>query len=198
MEHNSLPNAFDHGMWEPFNQNADINDSLKGSLELRMQRIEDETCLRQIMVKYAYSYDSNNVDALMTIFSDDAVLINPRATFIGSAMIKRNYDHLITTRRYSFHHITNLMTRFSDDGTEALGTMYWTDKHVGTSGSIDGSDGTYVSKFRKTHGQWLIVELRITANIFYVMTPYPDPWPTLPEPSNKIGTREWVGPKYVR
>ncbi|MDA8253987.1 MAG: nuclear transport factor 2 family protein [Rhodospirillales bacterium] len=185
-------------MWEPLLQVADAPVGAGASVEARLARIEDEMAVRDLLVKYAYSYDANDIEGVMSVFHPDVVLVNPRGTFIGADAVRRNYQHLLTTRRYSFHHVTNVTVRFSEDRNEALASSYWTDKHVGRSGSIDGSDGTYLDRVVRSGDEWKIIELRITANIFYVMTPLPDPWPPLPEPSKQEGTREWVGPTYVR
>lgn len=193
-----LPQALAKDMWQPLRETADHPQLAPDSLEARLRRVEHEMAIRDLLVKYAYAYDSNDLDRVVSVFSDDCVLVNPRATFVGADAIRVNYAHLISTRRYSFHHVTNVQVRLNAALDEAAASSYWTDKHVGKSGSIDGSDGTYTDRLRLIGGQWKIVERRITANIFYVMTPYPDPWPPLPEPTRKEGTRDWFGTTYVR
>ncbi len=197
-ESKPLPQTLSRDMWLPLNETADRPRIAPSTLESRLQRIEEELAVRDLLVRYAYAYDSNDLDRVVSVFSNDCVLVNPRATFVGAEAIRVNYAHLISTRRYSFHHVTNVTVRLNAQANEAVATSYWTDKHVGKSGSIDGSDGTYVDRLRKIGSEWKIVERRITANIFYVMTPYPDPWPPLPEPTKKEGTRDWFGTTYVR
>jgi ketosteroid isomerase-like protein len=193
-----LPQALSREMWRPMREVASFPQLKPETLEKRIQRIEEELAIRDLLVKYCYSYDSNDLDGVMSTFSADCVLVNPRATFVGAEAIRRNYAHLITTRRYSFHHCTNVTVRLNEPMNEASVTSYWTDKHVGKSGSIDGSDGSYTDRLKKLDGEWKIAERRITANIFYVMTPYPDPWPPLPESTRKEGTRDWFGTEFVR
>ena len=193
-----LPQALSRDMWSPLLDTANHPQLKPGSLEKRLRRIEEDSAIRDLFVKYCYAYDSNTCDDVMSVFSDDCVLINPRATFVGADAIRRNYDHLMTTRRYSFHHVSNLSIRLNEQMDEASATSYWSDKHVGKSGSIDGSDGTYTDRLKKIDGEWKITERRITANIFYVMTPYPDAWPPLPEPTRKEGTRDWFGSTFMR
>jgi len=195
---NKLPEALSHEMWKPLIETANFPRAPSASIEQRLQRLEDEHAIRDLLVKYCYAYDSGNLDEVMTTFADDCTLVNPRATFIGAAAIRINYAHLISTRRYSFHHVSNATIRLNEQSDEAAVTSYWSDKHVGKSGSIDGSDGTYIDRVKKIKGQWQISERRITANIFYVMTPYPDPWPPLPTPTRQEGTRDWFGTTYVR
>lgn len=194
----SLPEALSREMWEPHLKAADHPVLTPKDLDARIRLLEEERAIRDLLIKYAYCYDANNVPGVVSVFDKDAVLTNPRGTFVGSEEIRRCYEHLITTRRYSFHHVTNITVRLSEDMNEALATTYWTDKHVGRSGSIDGSDGTYVDRLRKSGADWRIVERRITANIFYVMTPIPDPWPPVPSPTRPENTREWVGKDYMR
>jgi ketosteroid isomerase-like protein len=194
----SLPDALSRDMWKPLRDNVAQLQVTGDSIERRLARLEAESYIRDLLVKYCYSYDSNDIEGVMATFSHDCVLVNPRATFAGAEAIQRNYEHLFTTRRYSFHHVTNVTMRFNEALNEASVTSYWSDKHVGKSGSIDGSDGTYTDRMKKFGNEWKITERRITANIFYVMTPYPDPWPPLPEPTKKEGTRDWFGTTYMR
>lgn len=194
----SLPDALSRDMWKPLRDNVAEPQVTGDSAERRLARLEAESYIRDLLVKYCYCYDSNDIDGVMATFSQDCVLVNPRATFVGAEAIQRNYEHLFTTRRYSFHHVTNATMRFDESLNEASVTSYWSDKHVGKSGSIDGSDGTYADRLKKVGNKWKITERRITANIFYVMTPYPDPWPPLPEPTKKEGTRDWFGTTYMR
>jgi uncharacterized protein (TIGR02246 family) len=193
-----LPQALSHDMWRPMQETARFAQLKLATVEQRVQRIEEEGAIRDLLVKYCYSYDSNDIDGVMSTFSNDCTLVNPRGTFVGADAIERNYAHLFTTRRYSFHHVTNVTVRFNQQMNQAAVTSYWSDKHVGKSGSIDGSDGTYTDRVKKLDDEWRISERRITANIFYVMTPYPDPWPALPEPTVKEGTRDWFGSTFVR
>jgi ketosteroid isomerase-like protein len=194
----ALPQVLSRDMWQPLRDNANHSPPRGETIEQRIERLEAESAIRDLLVKYCHCYDSNDIDGVMSTFSEDCVLVNPRATFIGGEAIRRNYNHLISTRRYSFHHVTNVTVRLNQEMNEASVTSYWTDKHVGKSGSIDGSDGTYADRVKKSGNDWKISERRITANIFYVMTPYPDPWPALPEPTKKEGTRDWFGTTYVR
>lgn len=193
-----LPQALSHEMWRPLCETAGFPQLKPESLDKRVQRIEEEGAIRDLLVKYCYSYDSNDIDGVMSTFSKDCVLVNPRATFVGAEAIRCNYEHLLTTRRYSMHHVTNVTVRLNEQMNEAAVTSYWSDKHVGKSGSIDGSDGSYSDRVKKIGDEWRIAERRITANIFYVMTPYPDPWPPLPEPTRKEGTRDWFGSTFMR
>jgi hypothetical protein len=194
----ALPDALSRDMWRTHIDNANHPGPETATLENRVRRIEEETAIGDLLVKYAYSYDSNNIASVMTVFDDSCVLINPRGTYVGAEAIRACYSHLFTTRRYSFHHVTNVTIRLSDDMEEAVSTTYWTDKHVGATGSIDGSDGTYTDRLRKTKAGWQIIERRITANIFYVMTPLPDSWPPIPTPTRPEGTRQWFGAKHMR
>lgn len=193
-----LPQALSREMWRPLRETAAFARLKPESVEKRMQLIEAESAIRDLLVKYCYSYDSNDIVAVMSTFSNDCVLINPRGTFVGAEAIQRCYEHLFTTRRYSFHHVSNVTVRLNEQMNEAAVTSYWSDKHVGKSGSIDGSDGTYTDRVKKIGDEWRISERRITANIFYVMTPYPDAWPPLPEPTRKENTRDWFGSTFMR
>lgn len=193
-----LPQALSRNMWEPHLNAANHPRPTTQDIEIRLRMIEEEATIRDLLVKYAYNYDANDVAGVISVFDKDCVLVNPRGTFVGAEEIRRCYAHLITTRRYSFHHVTNVTIRLSEDLAEALSTTYWTDKHVGRTGSIDGSDGTYVDRLRKIGSEWKIVERRITGNIFYVMTPLPDSWPPVPEPTRKESTRDWVGADHMR
>ena len=111
---NKLPEALSHEMWKPLIETANFPRTPSASIEQRLQRLEDEHAIRDLLVKYCYAYDSGNLDEVMTTFADDCTLVNPRATFIGTAAIRINYAHLISTRRYSFHHVSNATIRLNE------------------------------------------------------------------------------------
>ena len=163
-------------------------------VEKRLQRLEDELALHDLLSRYTYFYDGNDLDGVMSVFDDDCKLVNPRGSYFGRDAIRENYAHLISTRRFSFHAATNIAIRFLDDGDAVMSAFY---NSIGAypSGSLAMVGGTYVDKLSKKNGEWKIIERRITYNHrsrLAAENPFdaakPAPKPTHPETS-----RDWIG-----
>jgi ketosteroid isomerase-like protein len=117
-------------------------------VEKRLQRLEDELALHDLLSRYTYFYDGNDLDGVMSVFDDDCKLVNPRGSYFGKDAIRENYAHLISTRRFSFHAATNIAIRFLDDGDAVMSAFY---NSIGAypSGSLAMVGGTYVDKLSK-------------------------------------------------
>jgi len=193
-----FPPALDTDMWRPLLEAADYPVHATDSDDLLLKRLSAESAIRDVLIKYCYAYDANDIDRLESVFRHDSVIINPRGTFRGLDSIRDNYLYLFSTRRYSFHHVTNITVRVNREIDAAFIASYFTDKHVDHTGSIGGTDGTYIDKMEKDNGVWSIVERRISANIAFVLPSYPEPWPAPPMPSDKQSTRYWFAKNFMR
>ena len=180
-----------HGLWAPFRRLV-RQPIERGTVEQRLQRIEDEQAVRDLLAQYAFSYDSADVDGVMALFADDAVLVNARGTFAGKQAIDDNYRWVNAQRQAGFHFITNTLVRVDPGGQEAWLTAYFQSWAVDLAGERRALLGTYAMRLLKRAGQWQIGDCRITSDISTGQAPGPPtslsapdaPAPTSPETSD--------------
>lgn len=199
--------ALNHSMWGPFLEVTSFNETEVLTPEDRIQRLEDDLAIKNLINKYTFCYDGSDLDSLMTVFDQYCTVANPRGIYVGKALIEKNYRHLISTRKFSFHHMTNPVVKFSNCGTEALLACYFNCVIAFRSRALAGSSGTYVCKVKKTEGLWKITEMRITLNTRQSLTPAEsaviapsssiDAPPAAPSPTSSENTREWIGPESL-
>jgi len=191
---NSTFTILQKSMWGLLHAIAHLPRKKPSDVEKRLQRLEDELALHDLLSRYTYFYDGNDLEGVMSVFDDDCKLVNPRGSYFGKDAIRENYAHLISTRKFSFHAATNIAIRFLDDGHAVMSAFY---NSIGAypSGSLAMVGGTYVDKLSKASGEWKIIERRITYNHRSRLaaenpfdTPKPAPKPTHPETS-----RDWIG-----
>jgi uncharacterized protein (TIGR02246 family) len=184
-------NTIARGLWAPFRWLAS-RPVERGTLEQRLQRMEGEQAVRDLLAQYAFSYDSSDVDGVMALFADDAVLVNARGTFAGRQAIDDNYRWVNAQRQAGFHFITNTLVRVDSDGPEAWVTAYFQSWAVDLAGERRALLGTYAMRLVKLAGQWKIADCRITSDISTGQAPGPPPSliaadapaPTSPETSD--------------
>lgn len=196
--------ALQKSMWSPLRELVLQPGAQDDSIERRLRRLEDERAIRDVLNQYTYCYDASDLDGVMGAFHTDCILVNPRGTYVGADLIRRNYGHLISTRKFSFHHISNDVVRIAEDGREAGFTSYFNCVIAFRSGALAGSSGTYVCRLAQEEGLWKITEMRITLNTRQSLTPAqsaviapsdsPDAPPAPPPPTIADGTRDWIGP----
>ncbi len=165
------------------------------TLEDRIRLIEEEQAIRDLLVRYIYCYDADDLDGVMSVFHDDCVLINPRGTYIGSEAIRRNYAHRISERKIGFHYAPNVAVRVAEDGQQAWMTAYYYAVGGSQSAGLSGTGGTYADRLIKVDGEWKIIERRITFNLRHVLTPA-QPKNATPPPVGTIAesSRDIIGP----
>lgn len=181
--------AFGHGMWRTLHALADH----AGSLD-RTNAADQESGVRDLLARYAYYYDGDNVDRLASIFHEDCVLTNPRGTYVGRPAIVANYTYLIGRRRLSMHYITNILVRLMPDGTAHAGSC-WYVIEVDRDGNVSGAGGTYLDQAVKdgTEG-WQLVARRITTNFTHSLpTSTASPSDNPPRPTAAETSRDWTG-----
>lgn len=130
------------------------------SMEDRLRILEVEAAARRLLNRYAYAYDAGDVDAMMSIYSDDCVLINNKGTYQGAAAIRANYEYAVAERALAFHLLGDVEVQSSDDRTEAWVTGYLHNLAV-RWGNAGGTMATCVFHIRDINGEWKVVESRI-------------------------------------
>lgn len=187
--------ALKKSMWGLLQDAARLPWARTSSIEERLRILEEELALRDLLNRYTYFYDGNDLDGVMTVFADDCTLVNPRGTYIGADAIRANYAHLISTRKLSFHNATNVLIRIHDNG-EAFMSAFYTAVGIYRSGSLAMTGGTYADRLKKVNGEWKIAERRITYNYrsrLAAENPLDAAKPP-PEPSRRETSRDWIGP----
>jgi uncharacterized protein (TIGR02246 family) len=185
--------SFARGLWAPFRRLVQ-QPAPGGSIEQRLQRIEDEQAVRDLVAQYAFSYDSSDVDGVMALFTDDAVLVNARGTFSGRQAIDDNYRWVNAQRTAGFHFITNTIVRVEEGGRQAWLTAYFQSWAVDLAGERRALLGTYAMRLVKRDGAWKIAGCRITSDISTGQQPGPPASlsaPGAPAPTNPETSEDW-------
>ena len=192
--------ALQKTMWGPFLELIRPRERLN-DLAKQVARLEDEAAVAEALNRYTYAYDASDLETLGNVFHPDCVVVNPRGTYRGRDLIKRNYEYLISSRRFSFHFAMNVTVRIDPSGDSAGMSAYFQDVSFLPSGGIKASGGTYVFRLAKTDGVWQFTEMRITNNYQHRMAADSAsdtgaslaPTDKAPKPSGPDNTREWIG-----
>ncbi|MBV7482976.1 nuclear transport factor 2 family protein [Bordetella sp. BOR01] len=153
------------GMWNVFDRLA-MRSRTAGLSKSDVSILDHEEAeVLDVFRRYHYLYDAGNLDGVVSIFSDDCVLLNPRGTYIGSEAIRENYAYLMDRTRFVLHYGTNTLVRFDRGMTQAwLGAFYSAAIVMPDKSSYSGG-GTYMKRLRKQDGEWKVFEARITGNM---------------------------------
>jgi hypothetical protein len=181
-------------MWSIHHAVAQARPERRSSLQERLQSIEEEAAVRDVLTRYTYFYDGADLDGVMSVFHDDCVLINPRGSYIGKDAIRRNYAFLISLSKIVLHFATNVMVRFTKDGKDAWMTAYYYGVAATPNRKLIATGGTYADHLVKVKGDWRILERRITYNMRHRLPPAPPGrMARAPIPTRKQSSRDIVG-----
>jgi ketosteroid isomerase-like protein len=133
------------------------------SIEHRVARLEARNDIQRVLHLYAYSYDAGDIDRMMSIYSDDCVLVNGGGTFEGLDSIRSNYEQAILERGYAFHHISDIEIAIDDDLRSGWATGYLHNLAV-RDGNPGGTMASCVFHLGKREGQWKVIECRIAVS----------------------------------
>jgi ketosteroid isomerase-like protein len=132
----------------------------RAALEERVAALEAESQIRNLLNRYAYGYDGDDLDHLKQIYSDDCVVVNRHGTFIGPEAIRANYQRGVNARAVSFHHLSNIEIALEPSNDEAWVTGYIYNLTV-KDGTAGGAMASCVFHVRRTGGVWLVHECRV-------------------------------------
>jgi ketosteroid isomerase-like protein len=129
--------------------------------------------IRDLVARYNTNGDSGRIDALMDLFSDDAVLeVVPdeiyrgkpeiRGLFAGAGESSREFDEIVFIRHFTATHQIDLV-----DESRARGRCYFV---VYTAQGADHW-GRYLDAYRRVEDRWLFAERRV-----YVDARLPGGW----------------------
>ncbi|OJY65960.1 MAG: hypothetical protein BGP16_06005 [Sphingobium sp. 66-54] len=130
-----------------------------GTVEARLQRVEDELAIRRVLVDYAASLDSRDYDAYAALFTSDGEWTGGGGSHKGRAAIRAMLADVLgpagAANRANFHLITN--PRVTVDGDKARATSRYLFVMRGADGRPQPSlAGIYTDDLVRVDGQWLI------------------------------------------
>ena len=173
------------GMWNHHQWLVSSDRARPTDINARMDALEDEMAIRQLLAMYSYFYDSKELDRLMDVFTKDCVLVNPRGTYVGREAIRSNYEYLMSLTKISFHRPSNVVVKIAEDRSTAWASSYLLDLAVELDGAATLYAGTFADRVSRTSEGWRIAERRITVNIRQAMPLIPSaPHTAPPKPSS--------------
>lgn len=158
------------------------------SLEQRVQRMEDESAIRRILIEYGAFLDAKDFGRYAALFAKDGEWVGGFGRFSGPAAIEKMLiDHLGAPEpgyinKTSYHLMSNPIITISGDSAHV------TSKYLFVTRSADNKPvpalaGRYVDDLVREHGAWK-VRRRVTHGVI----PYRDgDDPVLPPPPPGIG-----------
>lgn len=145
------------------------------TLEQRVQRMEDESAIRRILIEYGAFLDAKDYAAYAGLFAHDGVWIGGFGSFTGPAAIRQMLEANLGApepgfvNKSNFHMLTNPLIEIDGDRAHV------TSKYLFWTRSPDNSPtpllaGRYVDEFLRQDGQW-----KIARRTTYGAIPYRDP-----------------------
>jgi uncharacterized protein (TIGR02246 family) len=136
------------------------------SSDASLDALREELAVREALARYTYSFDSGDLDAVMTFFTDDcAVTDRHGTTHTGTDEVRANYKQMIDTIQRRFHLWSNVVIRLSDDLQDAWRIAYFYAYLAPTSGPPQAVGGPIVDHMVKRDGQWRIRERSVTVDL---------------------------------
>lgn len=148
---------------------ASLPRTAPASLEERIQTLERERAATDFLTRYAYFFDSKNLNGLMGLYDDDCVLVNTNGTYAGAAAIRGLQEEDIPKTEISFHRFANVLVRDDADGTTWVAAYMYNlaireEEPYGTVGTILASLRGQAADLRAT-------SIRITIDSRHTLTP---------------------------
>lgn len=159
--------------WGPLKKVIGLGRNRSPQLEERLARLEDEQAVRDVHIAYVNAYDSGDLDAVMELFAENALLINSRGSFAGKPLIRQSYEWVNARRVISFHNVTSVLVRFDPDDGAAWLTAYYQVPSKRPSGEIHFNFGTYALRLIRQGVNWRIAQMRITGDLHTSLQPVP-------------------------
>lgn len=151
--------VFQKELWAPYLAIASVR------VDPTAAATPEEKSIQDLLTEYCYCYDAGNIERVLALFTDDAVIDNAAGVHRGIDEIRRNYIDFVAKRQFGFHFVTNVTIRLADSRSEAVSTSYLVTLNVKNNGQLALVAGSYIDRFRKTGERWQISERRITADI---------------------------------
>ncbi len=151
--------VFEKDLWAPYLAISAVRSNMSGV------QSPDEKSIHELLNEYCYCYDAGDIDRVVALFTDDAVISNAGGIHRGTDEIRRNYIDFVAKRKFGFHFVTNITVRLAESCLTAVSTSYLVTLNVKNDGQLALVAGSYIDRFRKTADTWKFSERRITADI---------------------------------
>jgi uncharacterized protein (TIGR02246 family) len=145
------------------------------TLEQRVERMEAEAAIRQVLIQYGAYLDGRDYAAYAGLFAQNGVWTGGFGSFTGPAAIEKMLtDNLGAPEpgfinKSSFHMMSNpLIAIDGDRATVSSSYLFWTKSTANTPNPALA--GRYVDEFVREGGQW-----KIARRTTYGQVPYRDP-----------------------
>ena len=147
-----------------------------GSIEARLQRVEDELALRRIPIEYARALDERNYDAYVGLFAKNGEWINGKTVKKGPEEIRQLLVGIFGDPKPGFVNMQSMEVvsniDVTVDGDHATGTCL----HVLLRRASDGTPapaltGRYEDEYIRENGEW-----RILRRVDKPIMPTPEEW----------------------
>jgi uncharacterized protein (TIGR02246 family) len=144
------------------------------SLEQRVQRLEDESAIRKILIEYGADLDGKDYHAYAALFAKDGVWQGGFGTFTGPAAIEKMLVKNLGApepgfvNKANFHLLTNPIIAIDGDRAHVTSKyLFWT--------AVEGKPtpllaGRYVDDFVRENGAW-----KIARRVTWGAIPFRDP-----------------------
>ena len=136
------------------------------SIEARLQRLEDESAIRQKLQDYMSVLASRDWDTYVTYFTDDAAIVMTEGTVVGHEAIKTRMANASARmakaaegrpQRRSADILSVESLNVTGDTATATSRFTFIRETDDMQFRVGGS-GLYIDKWRKVNGVWLIAE----------------------------------------
>ena len=151
--------VFEKDLWAPYLAVSALRPDMSGV------QSPDEKSIHELLTEYCYCYDAGNIDRVLALFTDDAVVSNATGIHRGIDEIRSNYIDFVAKRKFGFHFVTNMTIRLAESRQEAVSTSYLVTLNVKNDGQLALVAGSYIDRLLKAGDHWKFSQRRITADI---------------------------------
>ena len=138
-------------------------------------RWADRLAIHEVRARYNHFYDNKDLEAFLSIFTDDGLLqLGPAGWAKGKDELRAALAGPMAAADFAAHFTTDEMTDFTGPGT-ARGTSRFA-VHTGRDPAIEGA-GTYHDTYRRVDGVWKLASRTIE---FFYFGPRPVGFPDRP------------------
>lgn len=138
-----------------------------GGLEERIALLEEEAEVRDHLTSYSVHYDAGDLEAVVDLFAEDAVMHNLLGRHVGRSEIKKAYEFLMHHLGQSMHYLNNMTVRIEKPGHARASCYLDSISTRRIDGYGYGTGGTYTDRLVRVDDGWKIVERHVSARIPY-------------------------------